>query len=295
MAEYVRKTSTNICFQPRHDSQEGENFIHTAYLTYRQPQAITRAANDFDRTLSFGPYCSEIPGIFPPFPCCHTIPRAYQQDRKTYNWKQHEKERKGQEGKGKDRKGKERKDKEGGKYMTASLTTVTTRAKEAVHAAANHLTAVTTGVAAATRTTGMANVADASTVLTATNAEAWEETQWANATHPATMTVATTRNAPIVALVPVDATLASSATARKAAAKAAAETARSNAYAAVAETAGSGAGAAVVETSSNAATTAATVETTQNFAVAATAANGTAKNEVAATVTASTARMPPPQ
>ena len=51
--------------------------------------------------------------------------------------------------------------------------------------------------AAATRTTGMDNLPVASTVLTATNDEAWEVAQWANATHPATTTVAATRNAPI--------------------------------------------------------------------------------------------------
>ena len=51
---------------------------------------------------------------------------------------------------------------------------VTTRSTKAVYAAADHLTAVTTEIVDAARTTGIANLADASTVLTATNAEAWE-------------------------------------------------------------------------------------------------------------------------
>ena len=175
--------------------------VVSAYLTYRQSLAITNAVQYTNRALSLGQYCRKISGIFPPFPCCHTVLRANQQGRKTYNWRQHEKERTGKErtgkerttkdrdgqkttgkettGKertgeertGKDRTGKERKgrekktrkEREGrerGKWMTALLPTVTTRAKEAVHAATNHLTAVTTGVAAATRTTGVANLAD---------------------------------------------------------------------------------------------------------------------------------------
>ena len=68
---------------------------------------------------------------------------------------------------------KEREDKEGAKLMTALITTVTSRSKKAVYASANHLTAVTTGVTAAAKTTGIANLADASIVLTATNAEVW--------------------------------------------------------------------------------------------------------------------------
>ena len=55
--------------------------------------------------------------------------------------------------------------------MTVPLTTVTTRSKKTVYAATNYLTAVTTEVAAAARTTGIANLANAFTVLTATNAQ----------------------------------------------------------------------------------------------------------------------------
>ena len=124
--------------------------VVSAYLRYRQPRVITSAVTELDRTLSLGPYCSEIPGIFPPFPCCHTILRAYQQvrenvqleatrkrkDQKGKDGKGQErkgegragkdgtgKERKGRKSKGKDRKGKEREDKQGGKWMTALLTT----------------------------------------------------------------------------------------------------------------------------------------------------------------------------
>ena len=58
--------------------------------------------------------------------------------------------------------------------MTDPQTTVATRSKKTVYATTNYLTAVTTGGAAAARTTGIANLADASAVLIATNAEAWE-------------------------------------------------------------------------------------------------------------------------
>ena len=69
--------------------------------------------------------------------------------------------------------------------MTSLLTTVTNRSKKAIYAAANHLTAVTTWVAAAVRITGIASLTDA-TFLTANNAEAWEVAQRENATHPVT-------------------------------------------------------------------------------------------------------------
>ena len=163
---------------------------------------------------------------------------------------------------------------------------VTTRSTKAVYAAADHLTAVTTEIVDAARTTGIANLADASTVLTATNAEAWEVAQWENATHPATTTVATTKNARIAALVAIVATLTSATTAGNAAATVAAETTRCNACAVVAETAGSGAGAATVATARNAAATETTVGTARNVAVA----NGTVRNAVDAAATASTAR-----
>lgn len=180
---------------------------------------------------------------------------------------------------------------EGRKWMTALLPAVTTRSKNAVCAAANHLTTVTTGVAAAARITGVANLADTSTVLTATNAAAWKVTQWDNATHPATTTFAATRNARTAGLVAIAATLASATTAGHAAATVTAETARSYACAAVAKTGGGGAGAAVVATARNDAATGTTVEPARNVAVPATAAPGLAKNAVTAAATASTARV----
>ena len=61
--------------------------------------------------MSLGPSCSEIPGIFPPFPCCHTILRAYQQGQKNVQLgaTREEKDRKGRGRKGKKRRGKGRK------------------------------------------------------------------------------------------------------------------------------------------------------------------------------------------
>ena len=85
--------------------------VVSAYSAYRHHRAITSDVTDLDRTLSLGPSCSEIPGIFPPFPCCHTILRAYQQGQKNVQLgaTREEKDRKGRGRKGKKRRGKGRK------------------------------------------------------------------------------------------------------------------------------------------------------------------------------------------
>ena len=84
--------------------------VVSAYVAYGQPRAIVNVVEDLDRKLSLGPYYIEMPGIFSPVPCCHTILRAYQQGRKNVQLEvtRERKDRKGKYKRGQVRKGEER-------------------------------------------------------------------------------------------------------------------------------------------------------------------------------------------